>query len=236
MTTLTYLGFHAVFILPPLAVLATTARPLANRRRAMYGGIGLMAALALFYTTPWDSYLIWKGVWGYGEGNVLATLGYMPLEEYLFVLLQPAVTGLWLCHVRIPTASQMTITVCERVIGVLAGAAISLIGVGLFVGTSTHYMGAILAWAGPVFAIQWGFGWPYLRRHWRTVFVGIGVPTLYLSIADRIAIGHGIWHISPTYTTGITVLGLPIEEGAFFLITNAFIVEGIVLLLWVIER
>lgn len=236
MTTLTYLSFHAVFILPPLVLLALTARPRDHRRGVMYGGIGLMTLLALFYTTPWDSYLIWKGVWWYGENDVLTTFGFMPLEEYLFVILQPAVTGLWLCHVRIPAANRMTISRRDRAIGVVAGVAVSLIGVVLFAGTPTHYIGAILAWAGPVLAIQWGFGWPYLRRHWRAVALGIGVPTLYLSIIDRVAIDHGIWQLSATYTTGITVLGLPIEEGLFFLVTNVFIVQGLVLLLWVIER
>jgi hypothetical protein len=55
-------------------------------------------------------------------------------------------------------------------------------------------------------------------------------------VIDRIAIGNGIWTISETYTTGLGLLGLPLEEMAFFVVTNCFVVQGLVLLPWVTRR
>ena len=48
-------------------------------------------------------------------------------------------------------------------------------------------------------------------------------------ICDRLAIGLGIWEISPQYTTGWHLFGLPIEEAVFFLITNLMVVQGLAL-------
>jgi lycopene beta-cyclase len=39
---------------------------------------------------------VWRGVWGYGADRVIGTIGYVPVEEYLFFILQPLLTGLWL--------------------------------------------------------------------------------------------------------------------------------------------
>jgi hypothetical protein len=52
-----------------------------------------------------------------------------------------------------------------------------------------------------------------------------------LWIADRIAIGNGIWHIAESYTTGLNLFGLPFEEATFFLVTNVLITQGVLLFL-----
>ena len=49
-------------------------------------------------------------------------------------------------------------------------------------------------------------------------------------MADRIAIGLGIWYIAEPTKTGFEPLGLPIEEAIFFLITNVLVVQGLLLL------
>jgi lycopene cyclase domain-containing protein len=111
-----------------------------------------------------------------------------------------------------------------------------VVGLLLVGSQSTLYLGAILLWAGPVLALQWGFGWSYLWTVRRTVAIALLVPTLYLAFIDRIAIGLGLWSISPTYTVGITLFGLPIEEALFFLLTNVFIVQAVVLYMWLLDR
>ena len=59
-------------------------------------GIALIAAVALIYTTPWDNYLIMRGVWSYPEGVVFGTFGYVPIEEYGFMIMQTLLAGaLW---------------------------------------------------------------------------------------------------------------------------------------------
>ena len=241
MSRLTYLAFHAVFILPPLVVLAAVAwrrRARLDRSAWRARGLGLviLALVALVYTTPWDNYLIERGVWWYGDGTVVATVWLAPVEEYLFMLLQPVLAVLWLSLLPPPNPGPVSVTPRQRLVGVAAGGAVLLTGVVLLGDTSTYYLGAILAWGGPVLAIQWGFGWPVLWATRRVVALGVGVPTLYLWAVDWIAIDLGVWIISETFTTGVTLFGLPVEEAVFFLVTNLFVVQGLVLFLWVLDR
>jgi lycopene cyclase domain-containing protein len=51
--------------------------------------------IALVYTTPWDNYLVATQVWYYDPARVWnIILGWVPLEEYLFFVLQTILTGL----------------------------------------------------------------------------------------------------------------------------------------------
>jgi lycopene cyclase domain-containing protein len=232
----TYLDFHLLFITPPFVALLFVARTrFRSRRDIEWAGIGIIVLLALAYTAPWDNYLIARGVWEYAPGSVTATVGLAPVEEYMFIVLQPIVAGLWLYSFEPPSVS-VSISTRERVVGALAGGAVGVLGAVLLLSSATFYMGAILAWAGPVLALQWGFGWPYLWRVRRRFALGVIVPTAYFAAADRAAIEAGIWSLSAEYTTGMTVVGLPIEEGAFFLITNVFVVQGLLLYSWILRR
>jgi hypothetical protein len=58
----------------------------------------------------------------------------------------------------------------------------------------------------------------------------LAISTCYLWIADAIAIRVGVWSISDAHTSGLHVGGLPIEEMTFFLLTNAMVMFGLVLL------
>ncbi|MFQ3285455.1 lycopene cyclase domain-containing protein [Natronomonas sp.] len=239
MTPTTYLGFHLLFILPPvvLVVAAAYLRPAAVWGRVPFIGLGVIVALAVGYTTPWDAFLIELGVWSYGDGVVSASVYAIPIGEYLFFFLQPILVALWLYNLEIPTDGDLRLSIRTRLLGLAAGAAVAALGVGLLLsGPSTLYLGAILTWASPVLAIQWAFGWPHLFRAWRAVVAGIGAPTAYLWVLDRFAITNGLWILSDTHTLGIAPFGLPIEEAVFFLITNVFIVQGLVLYLWLVDQ
>lgn len=240
MATLSYLGFHLVFLAPLLfvLVLAVSLRRLRlPRARVQWAGVAVLVAVAVLYTIPWEVALIGRGVWSYGEGTVLARLWGIPYEELLFILVQPVVSALWLYQFTEPSDRPLAVAPVRRALGALAGVAICGVGVALFVrGGTTTYLGALLGWAGPVFAIQWAFGWPYLVAKRRTVAIGVGLPTLYLCAADTVAIGVGIWELSPDYTTGLAFAGLPLEEALFFLCTNLFVVQGLVLWLWLADR
>jgi len=270
MTTLTYLQFHLVFLGGPLlALAAATARGVALRvgppavalpRVRLAGrsldarvvGVVIMAVLAFAYTTPWDSYLIRRGAWRYGEGAVAARFLAVPLGEYLFFVLQPVLTALWLYLLpagpperpargdggAAATVGGPVVTLGERALGAGGGGLVALAGwlaLGLDGGL---YLGMLLLWAAPVLAIQWAFGWPYLWARHRVVALAVAVPTLYLWVADRLALALGIWELSPDLTTGYAVplLGLPVEEAAFFVLTNLFVVQGLVLWSWVVDR
>lgn len=235
---LTYLGFHAVFVIPPIVLLGWLAY---HREGAMWGkpahsGLAIIIGLAVLYTTPWTNMMIPEGVWWYADGTVIATIWHTPLEEYMFFILQPLLTGFWLYHVMPRADLSLSIPTWHRAVGAMAGLGISVGGWWLMATESTFYLGSLLWWSGPILAIQWAFGITYLVAVWRRAAVAIGVPTLYLWVADWTAIELGIWVISSTHTTGYGLAGLPIEEALFFLCTNVFIVQGVVLYVWVVDQ
>lgn len=228
---MTYLQFHLVFILPPLLVLAYRARRRIGRRGAL--SLAGVVALALIYTTPWDNYLVWRGVWDYSSGRVLATIGYVPLEEYLFFVLQPLLTGMWMMIVLDRRAvDDAPVSPTVRWAGTAVYGAMAVAGFLLLRSDPGTYLGLILAWGMPVLAGQWAYAADAIWRRRRALLVALAVPTLYLWLADAVAIRLGIWRISETYTTGLTLAGLPSEEATFFLVTNLLVVQGLVLFLY----
>lgn len=237
----TYLEFLAVFVGLPLSALAvgSVVSRLPGRApfRVQAGGIALIVGLALVYTTPWDNYLIARGVWWYGDGVVTTRIWQMPLGEYLFVTIQSILVGVWTFQLDGPVGTTVAHSWRDRLFGIGAGVGVGLAGLAMLLGpASMFYMGAIFAWAAPVLALQWGVGWRYLLAVRRRVAVMVAVPVVYLSSIDRVAIEWGLWTISPTYSTELTVGGLPLEEGVFFLVTSLFVVQALVLLRWVIAR
>lgn len=235
---LTYATFHALFVALPIVGLSVGASVVDERtplRRRDAAGIVILVLLALAYTAPWDRHLIQRGVWGYGTGAVLLRVASIPIEELAFIALQPILTGLWVA--RLDTAgSAGVIALRDRILGVVAAGVILLVGLALIATPATFYLGAIMAWGAPILAIQWGFDWPYLRARWRTVVAGVAVPTAYLCFIDAIAIEQGVWYLSGQYTTGLTIGALPMEEAVFFIVTNLFVVQGIVLFRGLTER
>ena len=171
---MTYLAFHLVFLLPPLLILLATGFPRPPRLWAYL----LMPLIALVYTTPWDNYLVWQGVWGYPEGRVLLRLGYVPLEEYLFFLLQPLLTGAFL-H-RVAGAPPPGAGGLARVVGGGMWLLLAALGVLLLaLGGRYLYLGLTLAYFAPVFVLQWAFGGDLLWGWRRALLRGAGLRTLY---------------------------------------------------------
>ncbi|MBE0592967.1 MAG: lycopene cyclase domain-containing protein [Gemmatimonadales bacterium] len=235
---MTYLQFHLAFILPPLLVVAPFAwraiPSLGSRARWAFVAV---PPIALLYTTPWDNYLVWHAVWFYGADRVIGTIGYVPIEEYLFFLLQPvltaAVTYVLLARLlqRTEPLARMAHATRVRLFGATPWIVATAAGVLLLRTEAGTYLGLILAWACPVVAAMWLAMGPDIWRVRRAAIPAALLPTLYLWIADRIAIGLGIWAISDRYTLGFAPFGLPVEEATFFLVTNAISVCGVLLFL-----
>ncbi|WP_245846033.1 lycopene cyclase domain-containing protein [Longibacter salinarum] len=229
--------FHFVFTLPVIIGLAATLpRPLGGvgGRRGRWA-IPLLCVIAFSYTTPWDNYLVANDVWWYGADRVIATIGYVPVEEYMFFLLQPVLTGLFLYHVlgRLGYADRRS-GLLPHVLGAAFWLLVS--GISFYHLRSgpddAFYLSLILAWSGPVLAGMWLYDGKTLWAKRKTMLVAVGVPTLYLWFADAIAIYAGIWTISTDYTLGLKVWTLPVEEATFFLVTNLLVVKGILLFLY----
>lgn len=76
-------------------------------------------------------------------------------------------------------------------------------------------MGACLALTLP---LEWVLRARVYRRPLRAL-QAILVTVVVFSIWDIIAIGRGLWHYSPLYTTGIMLpFGFPLEELVFFIV------------------
>lgn len=54
-------------------------------------------------------------------------------------------------------------------------------------------------------------------------------PSLYLCVADAIAIKNEVWVISEATSTGVMIGVLPVEEAVFFFVTNLLVVQGTLL-------
>jgi lycopene cyclase domain-containing protein len=98
----TYAAFLALFLLPPIALLAILRRP----DRRLLVALAVTSTVAVVYTGPWDAAIIAEGVWSYPPGRVVGpSIGGVPIEEYAFFVLQTVMTGLLtaLCLARRPT-------------------------------------------------------------------------------------------------------------------------------------
>ncbi len=93
------------------------------------------------------------------------------------------------------------------------------------------YLVLILVWAMPIVVTQWLLGTDLLVRRWKVLIPGILLPTLYLTVIDSVALRAGTWTISPQQSLNrfLPVIGVPIEEAIFFLVTNTLIVQGLIL-------
>jgi lycopene beta-cyclase len=91
------------------------------------------------------------------------------------------------------------------------------------------YLTLELMWAVPILVIQWSLGWPTLKLRFRLLALAVVLCSAYLTLADAFAIGNGIWLIHSNRILGIRVIGVPIEEAVFFLVTNAMVVQSVLL-------
>lgn len=203
-----------------------------ERSRGQSAALLAVGALAFLTALPWDASLLHRGTWSYPHGLTLGRLFGVPLEEVLFILAQPVLVGLWLRVLRPPhRPAPATPAARRRLCGRGAGCWLGVTAAGVLLTTSpsTSYLGWLLAWAGPLLALQWAVGGDRLVVAARSIVLGVVPPTLYLCLLDRLALHEALWRLSPRYTTGITVGGLPVEELLFFALTDLLVVGGLLL-------
>ncbi len=232
---MTYLQFLLIFIVPWLIIETMIFfKKYSDSKKLFFSGIAFLSVLALVYSTPWDNYLVKIGVWGYPEGRVLGVIGYVPIEEYCFFILQTILTGYFVFFLtkKLSVKNNFKRSNLTRLFGSVFFICVILFGIFCLQSDATKYLGLILVWSAPVMLIQWAFGGDYLFNNLPIYSLSIALPTLYLWIADAIAIKLNIWSISEKYTTGYKLLNLPIEEAIFFLSTNILVVQGLLLFWW----
>ncbi|MCX6047024.1 MAG: lycopene cyclase domain-containing protein [Chloroflexi bacterium] len=243
---MTYFGFLAWFLAPPLLLLLgftwldhRRGRVLPLSLRSWPATFVLLAhvIVAVIYTTPWDNYLVATGVWWYNPKLVTGVvMGWVPIEEYTFFVLQTILTGLWIIFLAKRLAPMVTQATPHPSIRWAATALVGAIWVGSLVLLLTNwqpgtYLGLILVWALVPITLQMALGGDILWRYRRLVFWALAPATLYLSLGDGLAIRSGTWTVDPAQSTGIFLGSLPLEEFIFFLVTNTLVVFGMILVL-----
>lgn len=244
---MTYFGFLLRFVVAPIAVLLGVAlwdRRQGRRRAAslrswpVWAAIGLHMVVALLYTTPWDNYLVATRVWWYDPALVSGiVIGWVPVEEYTFFLLQPVLTGLWIVFLArrlalpagpVPSSLRFMRVWLPTILGIIWLAAIAALLARLEQAT---YLSLTLLWAMPPIALQLAFGADILWHYRRLVLLALVPATLYLSATDALAISRwGTWTIDPVQSLHVLLGGmLPVEEFVFFLLTSTLLTFGIVL-------
>lgn len=240
---MTYFNFLIIFIFPPilgLIIFNVIEQRKFQHKQVLSSSLFLKLILlhilmALIYTTPWDNYLVATGVWRY-EPNLVSgiVLGWVPLEEYIFFVLETLFCGLWLMvllrraenanlfdhgNVRVPAFLVL-------VVGWIISALV------LFIGSSSYnYLALIFFWAIPVLFPQFLFGADILWHYRKAIILAILPAAAYLSVVDSSAIIAGTWSISADKTTGLLIGGiLPVEEAIFFFVTCIIITFGITLM------
>jgi putative membrane protein len=236
---MSYLAFLIFFVLLPALVLLLLSELRANKdgdlrqRSWHWKGTAILALIAFVWTTPWDNYIVAKEVWSYGADRVLAVIGYVPLEEYLFFILMPLFnSALIACLFSGSLPGPSTWRVRQKTARSLA------IGLGLVLvcvagllqsNESFSYLSLILFWFVPPLVLQWVFDPQALIRKFGILLPATLLPTLYFSIVDAYAIREGIWTIHDATRSGWELRSLPLEEAFFFSIVSLLLAQGLIL-------
>ncbi|MEM7333244.1 MAG: lycopene cyclase domain-containing protein [Chloroflexota bacterium] len=250
---MTYFGFLGLFVGIPILILlfvvwwdARRGRSLTPALRAFPPLLVLLGhiLIALIYTTPWDNYLVATRVWWYDPELVTGiVIGWVPIEEYTFFMVQPILTGLWLFFLAkrdyFTAVSPSPNEKKARLLGLIIGSLIWVAATGIFVSQwqPGTYLSLELGWAMVPILFQIWFGGHLLWRYRRLLGWTIIPTTLYLSFADALAINSGTWTINPAQSLNWIIGGvLPFEELLFFLLTNTLLGFGMVLVLAVASQ
>ncbi|RPJ25919.1 MAG: lycopene cyclase domain-containing protein [Chloroflexi bacterium] len=247
---MTYFGFLLRFLLIPILVFLAITYWDHKKNRQIHGfrngrlvwtAISIHILLAVAYTTPWDNYLVATGVWYYNPDLVTGlVIGYVPIEEYTFFVLETILSGLWWWFLarRIPPAPGPSFGFTKsKLLIYLSASLLALLWLVFtylffFGDAEWTYLSIILFWALPPIFLQLLFGADILWHYRKLVAWAILVPGMYLSLMDILALMETTWSISPSQTTGVLFFGiLPLEEVLFFFVTNILITFGMTLLL-----
>jgi lycopene beta-cyclase len=244
---MTYFGFLLRFLVIPIVIFFLIYLFDEKNEKYILGfknghpvwiAIGIHILLALIYTTPWDNYLVATGVWYYNPQLVTGiVLGYVPIEEYTFFVLETLLAGLWWYFLarRLDLNVEKFIPSQKIRFGSFAVLfVVWIIFAALFFAGPPFltYLSIIFFWALPAIAPQLLFGADILWRHGKLVALTILPMALYLSVVDSLAITASTWTIAPSQSTGILLSGvLPIEEAIFFLVTVTLVTFGMTLFL-----
>jgi putative membrane protein len=195
----------------------------------------------MLFTTPWDNLAAKWGIWGFPREKYSFRIGWLPVEEYAFFLLQSvnvmlAVRALlWL----VPDWQTGQETALSRTALILLGVsvlpwlfiAVQLRWLRRRVGPRVNYANH-LAWFLPVLYFQWVLAPPLFSAHVLLLLAVTFLFGIYYTLADLVAVRGGTWFFDEKQITGWKLRGvLPWEEIAFFFLTSLLVAQSYLLLL-----
>lgn len=237
---MTYFRFHLIFNLPLLVLLAAITANVPWTVDELIAAGWVLLAVVIF-TTPWDNLAVKWGIWGFPRARYSLRVWHLPLEEYLFFLLQSVNVML---AVRaffhfFPDWQTGQVTNLNIIVEALLGASVlpwllvllALCWLRKRVGPRVNY--AIhLAWFLPVIYSQWVIAFALFEMHGLMLLLITAVFGIYYTLADLIAVRAGIWFFDEKQITGVKLASaLPWEEIAFFFLTSLLVAQSYILLL-----
>ncbi len=235
---LTYLRFHLIFNLPLLAVLGLLGGTAWSAGEMAAAGWVLLAVMV--FTAPWDNLAAKWGIWGFPREKYWRRLGYLPVEEYAFFVLQSlnvilAVRALfrffpdWILGLETSLSSRALLLLgASAVVWVLAAGQARWWRrrAGPRVNYALH-----LAWFLPVVYAQWVIAPGLFGAHAGVLASVTGFFGVYYTLADLAAVRAGTWFFDEKQITGVKLFGvLPWEEIAFFFLTSLLVAQSYLLL------
>jgi lycopene cyclase domain-containing protein len=235
----TYSRFHWIFNIPLLVVLI-----LIGWRAPWYHQVNetmvYVVLAALVFTTPWDNLAARWGIWGFPREKYSFLVGYLPVEEYLFFILQTlnVMFGIRALFRLYPAWHRMAITTPGMLTWICLVVSVPtwiIIGLqlrawGRKVGPRVTYA-LHLVWFLPVIYVQWLIGPKIFIAHLGLLALVTCAFGLYYTVADLIAVRAGLWFFDEKQITGHKFAGLPWEEIAFFFLTSLLVAQSFLLLL-----
>lgn len=232
---MSYLMLLLIFLVTPtVLILVCVARRAAHEaelRRTLSVALPVLISLVLLsavYAAPWDKWMIDRGVFVYSPAKVAAWAYGIPVEDFLLFALQSLFVGLWSLYLlgrfsssTIPLARVRLITLA--VTGVMVAATV----ISLSGSSHTMYAASILIWFGPLLLVQLIAGAGALLAQWRMWLAAIVPTTLWLWVAEIVAIRHSIWWIDPVHSVTWRPGGLPLEDLVIFLVGNLLVANTI---------
>lgn len=203
--------------------------------------LGLVLLAVMVFTTPWDNLAAKWGIWGFPREKYSFRIGYLPIEEYAFFLLQSvnvmlAVRAFFYFFPEWQTGLETTIgkwTLIYLGASVLPWAIVTaqLVMLRRKAGPRVNY--AIhLAWFLPVIYAQWVLAPPLFLAHAGLLALVTALFGVYYTLADLVAVRAGTWFFDEKQITGVKLGGiLPWEEIAFFFLTSLLVAQSYLLLL-----
>lgn len=237
---MTYLRFHLLFNLPLLALLAALNSADAWTKDEGQA-LGLVLLAVVIFTTPWDNLAAKWGIWGFPPEKYSLRLGYLPVEEYAFFVLQSlnvmlAMRALLYFFPDFQTGQETEIglwtLIClgaSMIPWIIVAAQLLVLRkkAGPCVNYAVH-----LAWFLPVVYVQWIIAPPLFWAHGGLLMLLTISFGVYYTLADLVAVRAGTWFFDETQITGLKLGGiLPWEEVAFFFLTSLLVAQSYLLLL-----